>query len=175
MSVKVWARRSPPTLQAGRPLLWKPDWRPLSKLRRTQQSLLGETPKSLPENLTQCSPFCFAWEVSPGGWPGAGPGATQPPSPSRKDGSWCTAGGTTVSVSGRLAVAAEIVHSRTSSVLENEWKPRAHRLCTYDREPWSGERPQAVGPPCSVPTQTPGQAAAPQGSKHLPSQAWRLG
>ena len=71
MSVKVWARRSPPTLQAGRPLLWKPDWRPLSKLRRTQQSLLGETPKSLPENLTQCGPFCFAvggesWRVARG-------------------------------------------------------------------------------------------------------------
>ena len=58
-------------MQAGRPLLWKPDWRPLSKLRRTQQSLLGETPKSLPENLTQCSPFCFAvggesWRVARG-------------------------------------------------------------------------------------------------------------
>ena len=103
-----------------------------------------------------------------------GLGATRPPSPSRR---WVLVHSwrTTVSVSGRRAVAAGIVHSHTLSVLENEWKPRAHRLCARDREPWSGERPQAAGPPRSVPTQTPGQAAAPLGSKHLPSQAWRLG
>ena len=126
---------------------------------------------------TQFSVVCPAlpWEASPGGWPGQGLGATRPPSPARKDGSWCTAGGTTVSVSGRLAVAAEIVHSHASSVLEHGWKPRAHRLCAHDREPWPGERPRAAGPPRSAPTQTPGRAAASPGSKHLPSQDWSLG
>lgn len=174
--MKVWTRRSLLTCQWAGPLLWKPDWQAAQHVTPEPAIAPGGNPQEPPrEPDSVWSLLLCLWEVSAGGWPGPGLGATRPPSPSRKDGSWCTAGGTTVSMSGRLAVAAEIVHSHTSSVLENGWKPRAHGLFAHDREPWPGERPRAAGPPRSAPTQTPGRAAASLGPKHLLSQDWSLG